>query len=352
MQTDPYHFVYTSEIFQKTNCIWHENSLLDFLRSILTSQGYTPKNQSCKSWTKQNQTVIICLVDDFATCADNFMPDTPYLFDSNTIVITDNHLTCPAQYKVLELPSSFFGIYHYQPEYCDYQPDKRFSLSINRIDIKRISILLEIVRHSMLYYPEPKKLDLINCNFLTWNDKNILETDQLKNFEDIFAGLESDLQSRYDQSFLFVKDNFELYNHADSLEQLSLSANINLVLETYSGENNIAVSEKIFRALQTSSPWMTFAGRYTVAYLNSLGFDVLTDLVPHRYDKLTEHNKVIEFIAEAAHTAFELSKLDTFAVKNRAAKAAEHNQRLLADYKTRWPREFARWLDSFTTQLK
>ena len=108
---DLYHAIYENEIFKKSNCIWHENTLLDFFRSNLIALGYTAVDPSNKVWKRGDKTVVACLVDDFSTCSTNYSTSLPYLFDKDTVVITDNRINVPTQYQVCQLPSSFYGIY-------------------------------------------------------------------------------------------------------------------------------------------------------------------------------------------------------------------------------------------------
>ena len=142
--TDPYHEIYTGEIFQTSQCIWHENNLLDFFRSNLISLGYQSVDGNNKVWRRGNQTVVVCLVDDFTTCSENYSLSVPYLFDTNTVVITDNRVNVPTQYRVCQLPASFYGIYAHTPAVNTWQPDRRFCFAVNRMDHKRMLMFLEM----------------------------------------------------------------------------------------------------------------------------------------------------------------------------------------------------------------
>jgi hypothetical protein len=110
-----YHHIYDGEIFKQSNCIWHENATMDFLRSQLINLGYVATADSKKVWKRGNQTVVVCLVDDFTTCVDpaKGFPAVPEMFDKNTVILTDTYTNCPTPYQILKLPDSFFGIYNY-----------------------------------------------------------------------------------------------------------------------------------------------------------------------------------------------------------------------------------------------
>lgn len=352
MTIDPYHYIYQGEIFLKSKCIWKENTLLDFFRSLLLSLDYTAIDESNKVWKRDHQQIVLCLVDDYATCAKSLEPNTPYLFDKQTIVITDNHVTCPTQYKVLQVPVSFFGIYSYTPDALAYKPSRRFTLSINRLDIKRLLILLEAIRNGSINYPDPVTLDWINFNCWIWGEDNTLDGQPRENFIKIWQLLEPHHQLRYKSCFELLLSNLPFRNHDMSVEQAGMSTFMNLVVETYSSESTVALSEKTFRALVTPAPWMLYAGRYSVAWLTSLGFDVVADLVPHAYDRLLEKDKNIEFICEAANISHEVSKISRSQLTDRFQQAAVHNQLLLQSLCQQWPGDLAAWLPTIIDHIK
>ena len=169
--TDPYHEIYTGEIFQTSQCIWHENTLLDFFRSNLISLGYQSADSNNKVWRRGNQTVVVCLVDDFTTCSENYSLSVPYLFDTNTVVITDNHVNVPTQYRVCQLPESFYGIYAHTPAVTTWQPNRRFCFAVNRMDHKRTLMFLEM-RLRIQYNPDIDIMDYANFNCWSWEGDN------------------------------------------------------------------------------------------------------------------------------------------------------------------------------------
>jgi hypothetical protein len=120
---------------------------------------------------------------------------------------------------------------------------------------------------------------------------------------------------------------------------------VNIVSETYSSDNNIALSEKIFRALVTPAPWTVLSGRYTVAYLTSLGFDTLSDLVDHNhYDRLIEFQEKPRIFVWKSLEVVKAAKSKNLAVlQDRCQRAATHNQTVLASMAAQWPNDFAQW---------
>ena len=155
--TDLYHSIYENEIFVKSRCIWHENTLLDFFRSQLIALGYTAVDDSNKTWRRGDQTVVVCLVDDFTTCNTNYDLALPYMFDRDTVVITDTWCGAPTQYQVARLPDSFFGIYAHQTEHLPWKPQRRFNFAVNRLDA-----------------PQPRDYKtLFNVNTNCWNHSTL-----------------------------------------------------------------------------------------------------------------------------------------------------------------------------------
>jgi hypothetical protein len=354
---DLYHKIYTSEIFQKSQCIWHENTTLDLFRSMLIARGYSAVDASNKVWKKHNQTVVICLVDDFITCASDLTMPVPDLFDKDTVVITDTYVTCPTRYRVLRLPDSFFGIYWYQPVEMTYNPQRRLNVNVNRIDSKRLLLFLEFHKRSQ-HYPDPDSLDWLNFNCWSWQGNNDSDPGLQENFEKIWWSLDPQYHEIYGEYFSKLRQNMPLRNYDMTIEQASVSAALNIVIETYSGEATVALSEKIFRALVTPTPWLLYAGKWAVARLKSLGFDALDDVVRHTYDSLSElktsefGDKPVEFVFEAANIAHDLGQQPLPKLQQRLQTAAAHNQNRLWELRQQWPGDFAAWFPEFVDAIR
>lgn len=350
---DLYHQIYDNEIFKLSECIWHENITLDLLRSLLKSQGYQTSDPSNKIWQRGKRTVVVCLVDDYTTCAQHPAARLSEIFDRDTLVVTDNLVLCPTQYRIMPLPQSFFGIYAHRPEPREYHPLRRFTFAVNRIDIKRMLMLLEIERVSHLYYANPSLLDFVNFNCWDWGGDNSTQCGLRENFQAVWNLLEPQHQDLYRQYHEPLLERMPMRNHDMSLEQSMHASSINLVVETYSGESVVALSEKTFAALCSTAPWALYAGRHAVSYLDSIGFDTIRDLIQHQYDSLIENrsgaegDKIIEFVCEARLAAHDIQQQDPAAVTERLQRAAEHNQNLLARLRQQWSQDFARWLPGF-----
>lgn len=343
--TDPYHHIYTGDVFQQSECIWHENTLLDFFRSSLKSLGYHSMSDSNKVWRRGDRTVVVCLVDDYTTCAERFDVGLPYIFNQNTTVITDTHVQTPTQYQVCELPPSFFGIYAHAPEH-QWTPQRRFTMGINRLDSKRLLMFLELMLRSEYLEAD---LDHVNFNCWRWDGDNTSLQGLKQNFETQYQELESQFHEVYHNIHSKIQDRMPYANHSLTQEQAHTRSWLNIVMETYSADNTIALSEKTFRALCLPVPWQLYSGRNTVARLHSLGFDTLQDIVSHRYDSMIENrtaaygDKMVDFLFEATDNVQALQAQDLESIVQRCCQAATHNQQQLAALRQQWPQDFAAW---------
>jgi hypothetical protein len=346
--TDAYYHIYNGEIHQKSRCIWHENTLVDFFRSSLIMRGYQSQDSSNKVWTRGEKRVVICLVDDYTTCSGEKNPYVPAIWDSNTLVITDNKVTCPTHYRVETLPASFFGIYAYEPEYRSWQPDRRFNFAINRIDTRRVALMLEY-RKWLPWQPDRETVDYVNFNCWSWHGDNSSVKGLQQNFENEYHDLDQSVKDVHEITKDTDMPEMPYRNHDLDLESSMHQAWINMVAETYSGEAVIALSEKTFRTLVTPAPWQVYSGRYTVAYLEQLGFDCMSDMVDHGYDHITElrtmapGDKLVEWWWTGNQNYQRLQSTEFEQVQSRGAQAAHHNRSLLAKLRGQWAQDFSAW---------
>jgi hypothetical protein len=120
-----------------------------------------------------------------------------------------------------------------------------------------------------------------------------------------------------------------------TLEQCMIDSNVSLILETYTCDDHIVFSEKIFRCLQMPRPWLLYCSPGSIELLRNHGFDVLDDYVDHSYDTVVPHHDRLALI---------LDQLETFIGKNysqldyqRFQQSADHNQTLLTAWQSKWP---------------
>jgi len=351
-----YHHIFDGEIYQKSQCIWHENTVLDGLRSHLLNLGYQSVSENRKVWQRDQHRVITCLVDDFTTCSDLTHDRVSRLFDPTTVVITDNHVSCPTVYDVHQLPTSFYGIYAYNPQLAPWQPDRRFNLAINRLDIKRMILFLEY-RKRLPWCDNREVMDYVNFNCWAWDGDNSSDSGLQINFHNQWQLLDTVQQEAYRSVIDQEMPRMPWRNHDLPLELSMHRAWLNLVVETYSSDSVIALSEKTFRALVTPVPWMLYAGRHAVAYLESLGFDCLNDLVPHHYDDRVDirtvdyGDKCVDWFWMAQQVAADLTDKNFEHLQSRCKQAAEHNRDLLNQLRRQWPQDLVHWLPNLIEKL-
>lgn len=339
--------IYQSEIFQQSQCIWHEDKLIEFFRSLLTQSGYVSQGVSNKKYQKGSKTIVVCFADDIQIEADSPY-DQHNLFKPNTTVITDNFVSQPTNCRVYQLPNSYFGIYFYRPQDQSWQPDRRFNINMNRIDANRLFVLFEYIKKFNII-PWQNQSDYLNFNCFDGTGNNDNPGAANGNFEKFYDMLQPHLKTLYSKYFKISKSNMPIKNFSHEFDQPWTRSWLNVVIETYHGYNNIALSEKIFRALVTPAPWAVYGPQFAVRYLKSLGFDTLDDIMSHEYDTKNHTSfqqpgdRIADFMNYIDQTSRQLQLHDWHVLSSRCQQAAIHNQNLLADMRRKWPRDFAQW---------
>jgi hypothetical protein len=339
----PFYQTQEGEIFCSSNCMQHEHAIADFFTSMLIALGYSKTSLNNRSWQRHDKKVIVCLADDFGVCRSKFDNPPAMWFDKNTTVFTDNYMPLTTQYQVCQLPTSYFGIFHYTPVLQEFTPTARFHFSANRLDHQRLTIVLEFLKQT-----GSLENILINdyINFNAWDPAGSNQTTQdlMRNLDQHWQQLPH-LHKNYQTWFEQLCSVVPVRNHNLTIEQAHVASLLNLVIETYAGDASIAFSEKIFRALVTPAPWVVFSAQNAVAYLKTLGFDVMDDMIDHSYDThIHDENKVKRYIQSGLQVLQHLKNINLEIVKDRCQQAASHNQQLLAQMRHDWPKDFALWL--------
>lgn len=349
--SDPFYQTQQGEIFQISNCMQHEHAVADLFSSMLLNLGYARINADSRSWQKKDKKIVVCLSDDFGVCRKEFAAEPGQWFDPDTTVITDNYMPLATQYQVCQLPQSYFGIFNYVPKNQEYCPTARFHFSTNRLDHQRLHMILEFIQQvgSMT---DIVKYDYINFNAWDPGGSNKTSQDIVQNVCKHWNEL-THLHQDYHESFDQLISRLPLRNHSLTVEQAHVSSQLNLVIETYAGDASIAFSEKIFRALVTPAPWTLFGAKNAVQYLQTLGFDVINDLVDHSYDTHPhDHHKIKNYIKVSHQVQQHLQTIDLGVIKQRYTRAAEHNQRILQQMQQSWPADFGTWLPAVIEQIQ
>jgi len=325
-----------------SGCLDKEQDILTYFETTLTNLGYTQDTQRQRNWVRGDKRVVVCLVDDIRDCAGDYHIDVPYMFDRNTTVITDNYVGCPTQYRVLQLPLSFYGIYSHNEPMPKWQPDRQFSFSINRIDNRRLKLMLELAKRVHLHK------GYVNFNCQEHAAAEAVEADMLPAiFEKYWNDtLSTNDKANWDASYKLLAPLVPLKNYDCVHHEIYTRSFLNIECETYSSDNTVALSEKIFRLLTLPVPWTAYMGRYGVAYLESIGFDCMSDLVDHNhYDRLKNvENRIGIFVWKSIGDASKVPMTqDLDQLRERCVKAATHNRELLTLFKKNWMRDFDHW---------
>ena len=356
MFDDVFYQTHLGEIFQQSQCMYHEHSMIHLFSSMLMNFGYQKIVDSARGWRRGSQKVIVCLADDFGVNRDDWSLPPKKWFDTNTTIITDNHMPFATDYQILKLPSSYFGVFNYVPKNQHWKPIKRFNFSVNRLDSQRQLILLELIKQSA-GVDQTIQLDHVNFNARAQGNEHTAQ-DAQHSFAQCWAQFNQLHGTEFAVWFDQALPHIPVKNHGFSVEQAQVGVYLNLVIETYAGDASVALSEKIFRALVTPAPWAVFSAKHAVNYLKTLGFDVLDDVVDHAYDNLTQsdtmygHGKISEFIKLNIQNYHNIKRQDQNKLSARCQTAAAHNQQLLTNMQRQWPVDFAQWLPRAIAKLQ
>ena len=336
--------IYQGEIWTKSGCLDFENTFVRMVQQLLTVAGYTATNHGMV-WQKHDRRVYLAVVDDVVRFDSASGQSALDCMTSRDLLITDGWISKPVLAEICQLPRSWYGIYSYQPAPVDHMPQRRYGLCVNRLDAERLAVFCELARVS----------DLAQDAYVNFNcqahDRDLSDQEKQQRFCDVFYASSNIVQSELDPVFLSLQHQVPYCNHDLTVEQVHAASLVNLVMETYYQDSSIAFSEKIFRALVTARPWVVYAGKWAVARLRQLGFDVLDDLVNHHdYDEANSRELKYRVMVAAARQAADKVTQDP-AVLARCQAAAEHNQQLLAQYRSQLAKDMGTWFQDFAQKL-
>lgn len=271
---------------QQTDGIWisreKELTTIGALNDHILGCGYDITSVSHDNYgyptvfTKDNKTLACRLVD---------------LVEEADLMISDNHMLVPTNGKFLSVLPEFWGQWQFVPEYIDRPATIGYNCFMYRLRGDRDRVFELLTKRHLLDY-----------------------------------GLVSYLDRDYDT-----------VNSHGTLEQCIIDTNVSLILETYTRDETIVFSEKIFRALQIPRPWLLYCSPFSVELLRSHGFDVLDDYVDIAYDKITNHWQRMDAIVDQLETF--INRQYTRRDYERFEQAATQNQQLLVSLLRSWPKK-------------
>jgi hypothetical protein len=328
--------IFQNEIVLASGYMGQEQQTLDAIRGLLANLGYA--SDDGHTWARGDRRVFLRLVDDVSTVVD--------LHDLrvNDMVITDNYIAPAVSARVITLPDSWWGIYAYRPTPHDISELRDYSFLVNRIDASRMRLMLAMMKRKHLHH------GVINFNCVTprdWGDAS--HDTRLQNWQDQWYELGPAIQEHYAGEYQRLTPKMPFRNHDFTHNQALWASRLNIVVETYSGDDVIAFSEKTFTALCLPRPWTLFGGRGSVARLRRLGFDVLDDLVDHSYDHLT---KIQDKYPAFVECSVQSMMTDIAQNRPRLESASSHNQTLIHNWAATRESDFQIWLTELEKELK
>jgi len=338
--------IYKGEIWQKSGCLDFENSFVKMVEQMLSVSGYT-RTDNVFVWQKQSRCVYIAVVDDVVRFDQPSGQSALEHMTDQDLLVTDNWIARPTRAQLCQLPASWSGIYSYVPDAVDDSvPVRNFGLCVNRLDHDRLAVFCELARISNI---DQHVYANVNC---TVHDQNLSDSKKRDSAMEIFQSTQGPIQQNIDAMFWKVHDKLPYRNHELTVEQVHAASRVNVIMETYSQDHTVALSEKIFRALVTPRPWVVYAGRYAVARLRQLGFDVLDDLVNHwEYDDLTSRDLMkYQIMVSMARKTVSLHP-DNIDLQTRLVQAAVHNQATLQHMRSRLASDLGNWFRDFSLKL-
>jgi hypothetical protein len=348
---DDFYKIDQGEAYKTTRYMDQEVTLSRFFKQQLTNLGYATQDIFDRVWERNGKIVVVCLSDDYYVNLPSELKSNP-----DAIIITDNHWVGEPVHQLFKLPTSYFGIYGYTPKDSVWRPERRVNFSINRFSQERLLLLLELIEQSGNVSAVLEN-DYVNFNgFMPFSENTQIKNRQF-NFDKQWETVENTFRTRYGSYTNNLKPLIPIKNHNHTHEYVHISTWVNMVVETYGGDVTCTFSEKTFRALVTPVPWTLYAGYGAIESLSQMGFDTLSDLVDHRYNKLLESatllgiDKMQQYIFTSLDTYRNLAGLDFEYVKNRCVQAALHNQQKLANMRQQWPLDFAKWWPAVAEQL-
>jgi len=226
MNFDPYtqEPIHHGGIWDSSNCLSNEDAAVNFFTDKLTELGYTSQDSRNRIWQSGNKKVIVCLVDDIRSCSTDYHADLPYLFDRDTVVITDNYIGCPTQYRVWNIPPSFFNIYSNTPN-AEWTPDRNYTFSVNRIDQRRLKLMLELAWRVHM-----------NKGYVNFNCQKDFDGDTFKgterlpaNFDHFWNELSEQDQANWSASYKLLQPQMPLKNYDCTHEEIHSRGWLNIV---------------------------------------------------------------------------------------------------------------------------
>ena len=272
-------------------CQQKENSIIEYLTAI-----------SGSNW-------LVKLVDSLT------QDDVDY---KHCGIITDNQILKNIDARVISLLPEFWHIYSITKPAPTAVPMYDFSCLMNRISGERLRMLYKLhelgvlhrglVSFNCLHHDIDPGLDQRRQNYRTVHAKTALPDS--------------------DQSYQTLQGLVPMLLDHDP-DTAAMMSKVTVIMESYASHGFIALSEKIFRALQTPRPWLLYCSPGAVDLLRQHNFDVMDDCIDHGYDSIKDHwHRMDALIEQLDQVRFD---------PDRCNRAVIHNQLVLYQLGKDWP---------------
>jgi len=266
------------------------------------------------TYTKNNRTLEI-----------NFCHN-PVKEDQRDYYITDGVVNS-LDWKTIILAPEYFGVYHYNFNYVNSKPTKKFNCFINRGCEFRQSWMYQFVRRSLLDHG----------NISYWCENRLGTLSASEHFEMLLIGNEI-FKDEHQQ----LQGKIPYKNFTSSIEDAILDSERTVILETFFDDPDANVfTEKIWRSIQLPRPWLLLSSVGSVSCLRDWGFDVFDDYIDHSYDQEPLNFKRQTMILDQLSAPIDY----TDAVLEDFEQRAQRNQQLLLKLRLAWPDKFKQALE-------
>jgi hypothetical protein len=310
-----------------TDGIWiseqREIAIIDQFCKVILAKGFVPIRQNANNFGRpylysQGKTFLHCRFVDSVFLEDPEAWHRP----RPSIIITDNIPTKPMSSDLILALPEFWHIWHFDPVFEDRPATWSYNCFMNRCRGDRSRTFYELIRR-----------DILQHGLVSYNVDNELYQQQ---------HISADLHN-YEKEYQIGQTLIPYNNLKGSLEQCVIDSAVSLILETYTSDDHIVFSEKLFRCLQLPRPWLLYCGPGAVEQLRVYGFDVLDNYVDHSYDRVKPHGHRLNAIINHLETF--INKKYTESDYDRFRRAAQHNRSQLKKFASAWPAKFQNILD-------
>lgn len=224
---------------------------------------------------------------------------------SKCLILVGNHKVNDIESKGIKKivkVINYWPFHYYSPDWLNHlnttklKLDKHFICLNRTIKTHRTALLFYLHHNQILdngyvsFYPEVDGL-----NYFKHGGSNF---EPIYNYpKDKFKEIDKILPLRVKEEEINPnKDNPTYFDAVKRIETAFRSSFMNVVTETWTGNDLLFLSEKIYKPIFLKQPFLVVGNPYTIKYLRDNGFDVFDDIFDHSYDEELNENKRLEMV--------------------------------------------------------